>query len=215
MVGLSSQQWSILKRWSAVGFGIQGLGMGVSFVIVGLRDALSFTLPEWVLAVVGIPTTAILFLVGLLGYYPHLSEAAPRIALAGAVTSAIGGLAIIGATVGGLILQLTTGTSFTQGEENPVLLALFFLFIGMYFLSFLLYGIGSTWTGYPSRSIGVLFLVVVVEPGSVLLFDVVGINLGQYGGAITLGIAALAMLGIAYLLRSEQASAPRTSGISA
>lgn len=213
MAFLKERHWAQLEDWSHLGFIVGGLLLLVSFVLVGVRDAMAVNMPELLISIFALPGIVIILLVGLLGFYPHLSEAAPRLALGGAVASVIGGLSLIVTTIGAIILQLTTETGFTQAEDVPLFLVLFFLVLGTFFLSFLLYGIGSVWTHQPSRSIGALLVIAAVEPASPFLFDIVGVDSGQFGAEITLGIAALAIVGIGVLLRANRttASPPQTA----
>lgn len=207
MVLLSDRRWAQLEDWSYLGFLVGGLLLLVSFVLVGVRDVMAVDMPELLISVFALPGVAVILLIGLLGFYPHLSDAAPRLSLGGAVLSAIGGIALIVTTIGAIILQLTTETGFTQAEDNPLLLVLFFLVMGSFLLSFLFYGIGSVLTQQPSLLIGVLLLIAGVEPGSPFLFDVVGVDPGPLGAEITLGIAALAMVGVGVVLRADRTSA--------
>lgn len=154
MVGLSRRQWDRLEDLSPRGFMIGGIGLFLSFGLVAVRDVLSVTVPELLISVIALPSMAIIFFVGLLGYYPHISTGAPRFGIGGALAAGLGGLVLLVTTIGAIILHFTTTTGFTQAEDNPLFLVMFFVMLGTFFLSFLLYGIGSTWSGHPSKRVG-------------------------------------------------------------
>lgn len=202
-----------LEKWSGTAIFLAGLLMLIGF----LRGALDRTglptiaWPEWVSALIMISSMLLLF-IGLVGLYPYIADRSPRLALSGAWTAAIGGAVLIVAVTAGILLDLMGVIGFTEGENNPVLLGLFFGVMILFFLTLVLNGIASVRTKRPSRIVGLLLLVPIVEPGSVLVMDLIGIDLGFSVALATLGIAGISIAAAGYLIRagSTQQSRPQT-----
>jgi hypothetical protein len=191
-----------LEQWSPVGFIVGGLGFLLALVPLLMDSMTSVAVPEIVVSVVVVPTMAVISLVALPGFYRYVADGSPRLAFAGFVAAAVAAASITLVTVGKVGLDLLGIVGFT--EEGP-LVAGFFLWMLGFFLSMLLYGLASIRSGEPSRVVGLLLLVVIVEPGTTLLNDVVGLDLGIVLLYATLAVAGGAFLGVGYLLRSEHA----------
>lgn len=192
--------WERLEQWSPGGFAIGGIGFLIALALLVVDTVATVTVPELALSVVVVPSVFILSLVGLPGFYPYVADESPRLALGGVVAATVAGASIALTTVGKIALDLLGVIGFT--EEGP-LLAGFFLWLIAFFLSMLFYGVASVRTGEPSRAVGLLLLVIVVEPAATLLNDLVGVDVGIGIAYATLGIAGAALLAIGYFLRIE------------
>lgn len=191
-----------LEQWSPNGFVLGGVGFLLALVPLLVDAVSSVTVPEIVVSIFVVPTMAIISLVALPGFYRYVDDASPRLALGGFVAAAVAGASITVVTVGKVVLALLGVVGFT--EEGPLVVG-FFLWMLAFFLSMLLYGVASVWSGEPSRIVGVLLLAVIVEPGTTLLNDVVSVDIGVFILYATLAIAGGAFIGIGYLLRGEYA----------
>lgn len=200
MAFVNKKQWRSLEQWSPVAFVVSGVGFLLAFVLLGWELVAVEQIPELLLSMLIIPSFFALFVVGLLGFYPYVASASPRLALGGVVTATIGGISLAVIVVGKVTLDLLGIVGFT--EEGP-LVGLLFVMLLAYLLSFLFYAVASVRTGRPSRIVGLLLLVIVVEPASGILFDIFGVELGATAPLVTLGIAAVAILAVGYLLRNE------------
>lgn len=175
-----------------------GLGFLLSLALL-LVDAMSaVTVPEMALSVVVVPSFFALCVVALPGFYPYVADASPRLALAGVVAGSVAGATITFETVTKTVLHVLGIIGFT--EDGP-LVAGFFLLLFAFFLSLLFYGVASLRSGEPSRLVGLLLLLIVVEPGSALLNDVAGLDFGIAVLYVTLAVAGAALFAIGYQLR--------------
>lgn len=203
MVYLSTEWWDSLEQWSPTAFIIGGLGL-LGLAVVGALDAAAIVpSPAWVHALLGLGGVLFVF-IGLLGFYPFVAEPAPRLSLSGVVTSAIGGVAITVGVVGSIVVALTTQQTFGEGPSwGPPLLALAFIFA---LLSFLFYGIASSRTNSPSRTVGVLLLVPVLAflgQASLLISKILADAVLESAQLALAGIAAIALIAVGYRLRTD------------
>ena len=177
-----------------------------------LVDAMSgVTVSEMVVSVVVIPSLFALTVFALPGFYPYVADASPRLALIGGVAGFVAGAVMAFQTVAKSALHVLGIIRFT--EDGP-LIGLFFLLLFAFFLSVLFYGLASARSGEPSRLVGILLLVIVVEPGAALLNDVLGFDFGIEVLYVTLGVAGLALVLIGYSLRSAATSSGRAESAS-
>jgi len=202
-----------LGQWSPMAFLVGGAGLLLAFALLAIDTVATVNVPEVAISVFVVPSLLALVLVGLPGFYPFVADGSPRLARGGAVLATIGGVIIAVTVLGKVALDLMGIIGFT--EEGP-LVAGFFITMFAFFLSVLLYGAASVRSMEPSRIVGILMLVIIVEPGAVLLNDVIGVDLGIVVAFLTLGIAGIAFLAIGYLLRTDstpirQAEAPSDS----
>lgn len=198
--------WQRLEQWSPIGFIVGGLGTLIGVALLVLDTVTALTVPELVISVFTIPSYLALFAVALPGFYPYIADKSPRLARGGIVAVAVGLLSLVVTIGGSIVLDLLGVSGFM--EEGP-LLAGFFLMLVAFLLGIVLYGIASVRTGEPSRAIGVLLVLVVVEPGTALLNDLVGVDIGINVAYLTLGFAGVAFLAIGLLLRTAAVSADR------
>lgn len=192
--------WAGLEQWSPVGFLVTGVGFSVACTLLMIDTLAAVTIPEIVVSIFIVPSLLALFLVALPGFYPYVADASPRLALAGVATAIGGGIMIAGLTISKIGLDLLGVIGFT--EEGPLVFGFILAFIALY-LSVLFYGLASSNSGAPSRSVGYLLLVISLEPATVLLTDVVGIDVGVVVALGTLGLSGLAFVVIGYILRNK------------
>lgn len=154
--------WSSLESWSPAAFLVGGI---VLLGYAALKSALlltGITVPDIVPTTIG-HFGLLVPVVALLGLYPRMREAAPRLSLAGVTSSAVsGGLNII------LLLVLVQITLTMQGypaipEETP-LWGTVVLFLGLLtiMLGFLLTGIASLRTDVSRVTSSLLLLPPVM-----------------------------------------------------
>jgi hypothetical protein len=169
-------------------------------VLIAVDTVETVSVPELAISVFVLPSLLVLLLVGLPGFYPFVADGSPRLALGGVAFATIGGVIIAVTAVGKLALDLMGIIGFT--EEGPLVVG-FFITMFSFFLSVLLYGVASVRSREPSRIVGLLLLVIIVEPAVVLLNDVFGIDLGIVVAFLSLAIAGMTFLAIGYLLRTD------------
>jgi hypothetical protein len=191
--------WGWLGQWSPIAFLVTGAGFLLALALLVVDTVATVNVPEMAIAVFTGPSLLALLLVGLPGFYPFVAEGSPRLALGGAVVATIGGAAIAVTILGKVALHLLGIIGFT--EEGPLLAGFFIVMLAL-FLSVLLYGAASLTSGEPSRIVGLLLLVIILEPATVLLNDVIGVDVGIVIAFLTLGIAGTAFLAIGYSLRT-------------
>lgn len=195
-----------LAVWSPMalmlgGCGILGLAIAGSLDVTGVASS-----PAWLHAVLLLGGLWVVF-VGLVGFKPAIADAAPRLALGGALASALGGLALTVGLVSSIAVSLTSDAQFGEGPAwgPPLLVGAFLLAL----VSFGLYGIASARTGTPSRPVGLLMLVPVagfLGQAALLMAKIAtGNALATLQLILAAGIA-LAIVGIGYLLRTDASS---------
>ena len=203
--------WKRLERWSPIGFIVGGTGFLVSLALLLVSEMSAVTVPEIVLSVVVIPSLLALTVFALPGFYPYVADASPRLALIGGVAGFVAGAVMAFQLVAKSALHVLGIIGFT--EDGP-LIGLFFLLMFALFLSVLFYGLASVRSGEPSRLVGLLLLVIVVEPGAALLNDVLGFDFGIAILYVTLGVAGLAMFLIGYSLWDAATASDRVESAS-
>ena len=203
--------WKRLERWSPIGFIVGGGGFLISLALLVVDTMSAVTVPEIAVSVVVIPSLFALTVFAFPGFYPYVADGSSRLALAGLVAAVVGAATITVMTVGKVALHVLGVIGFT--DEGPLVAGLF-LWAVAFFLSVLFYGVASLRSGEPSRLVGLLLLVIVVEPASTLLNDVLGLDFGIAILYVTLGVAGLALVLIGYSLRSAATSSGRAESAS-
>lgn len=209
MASPTLRHWGWLEQWSPIAFVMTGVGFSGACTLLVLDALFAVTISELIVSLLVVPGLLALFLVGLPGFYPYVSEASPRLALGGVFAAASGAIILAVMTLGKIVLDVFGIIGFT--EEGPLVAGFILAFVAL-FLSVLFYGFASTRSGEPSRPVGYLFLLIILEPAAVLANDFLGIDVGIYLAFGTLGFAGLAFLAIGYLLRHEAISKRRTEG---
>lgn len=140
---------------------------------------------------------------GLVCVYPHLADDGrwPR----GALLAGLGAWVLLTGAIGWTVVRTLTGA--TGEASGTTLLVLPALVLAL--LSFLFYGVSSTRTGQPSRTVGYLFLVPF---GAVLLLilsffgtQIADTEFPVVVGVVLFGVLAASIIGLG-------ATLPRDSG---
>lgn len=203
MATIDERVWNTLETVRPVAFVLGGLGILTS---VGLQFALADAVPAWLNTVLGLGGIWVV-LIGLVGFYPLVAESDPHLAFGGAVT---GGLAFLGLSIGlgwGAVLDLTNQTTIAEGP--PMGQEIFMSALVLTLASLLLYGIASTRTHTPSRTVGVLlllpfaafFLLILIFLGS----NASGIEPPDQLPGVLFGIAAIGLIAVGALPRAIDA----------
>lgn len=191
------------ERWSPPAFVVGGLGLLGTSVVASL-DVAGVVGATPRLAMGPLLVGLWFVFVGLVGLHPRVADGAPRLALGGLAAS---GLAWVVWTVTMLVaigVDVTSGRTFAEpGSWAPPLLAVAFV---LALLSFLGYGVASTWADRPSRTLGLLLLIPVAAFLGQALLLASKILTGEVEVVLQLafgGVAAIALLLVGYLLRSD------------
>jgi len=191
-----------LERWRATAFLLGGAVFAVDVALVASHVASGTEPGAFGQALVGTAWTA--SFIGLLGMYPSLSDRSHWPARIGAVCAAIGGFTMAVMA----LASLGYSTGILDGELSGVVM--FFIpgvFIGIV-LGFGSFGVASLRTDVYSRSVGGLFLLLVLT----FLFNIGSSIAGVATTTTVLGVVvvlALSKLTLGYLFRTENASASR------
>lgn len=202
MVGISTRQWETLETWRATAFLIGGVIFVADVTLVASHVASGTEPGAFGQALVGAAWTA--SFVGLLGMYPSLADRSRWLARIGAVCAAIGGITMAVMA----LASLGYFTGILSGELSEV--AMFFLpgvFIGIV-LGFGSFSVASLRTDIYSRSVGLLFLLLVLT----FLFNIGSSIAGIASMTTVLGVVvvlAASKLVLGYLFRTEGALADR------
>lgn len=204
----SDAVWQQLGELGPFAFILGGLAVLTDALLNGLETWAAMAFPEWLHIFLGLGGLWILS-IGLIGFYPHVAERTPRLALGGLLAGAVGWLTF---TVGlGWSILLDVLGQGTVGEGPPQGTAILLGAVVLVLLSFLLYGLASYRTPAPSKTIGLLLLVPFV---SFLVLVGLFIGNGVFGveppdGLILVlfGVVAVSVIVNGNLLRVE--SVPR------
>lgn len=205
-MGVASRiPWKSLESWTPSAFLAGGL---VLLGYAALKSAMFLTgkaVPDVVQTTIGhfgllIPAFA------LLGLYPRSRDAAPRLSLAGAVSSAVSGALNIILLVVLVRITLTMGSYPAIPEDTP-LWGTLVLFLGLLtiMLGFYLIGVASLRTDVGSRSIRHLLLVPAVMWSALFVMHAVGVD-GTVIGIVVYTPIGVSLLTIGYHLRNDPLS---------
>lgn len=195
--------WATFEEWRSTAFLTSG---GVTVVAIALKQleyAAVLTPPEWVNDLFGYLPIAVA-LVGVIGLYPRLREAAPRLSRAGLALAGVGLLGSVGSFVGERIGEFVG----VGGEVPPgpvVILPLLALLFSPF--AHLLFGVASWRTRIPSRPIALSLLALFGSWLSLVAGIVTGMRLFF---TLEAAVFAMAALSTGYLLRLEGVPADRT-----
>ena len=208
MKNFDTVPWGWLESWTARIFLIAGAWFVGYAGLKVTRLLTEIVVPDVVSVTVGHLGLLVLAL-GLLGLYPQVHGAAPRLASAGAVTSVLSGvcsvvlvLAVIQLTlsIGGFpAIPEDTAQGFLPPFVGVVLLLVSLLTI---LLGSLLFGIATVRTDVVSEPIGYLLLVPSIMWTMLFLMHATGVN-GTLIGVIVYSPIGVSLLTIGYRLRSE------------
>ncbi|QLD86729.1 hypothetical protein HWV23_13650 [Natronomonas halophila] len=202
MARVTNHWWEHLEQWRATAFLVGGLIFVVDTALLVVHMYSGTEPAAFGQALVGTSWTAAF--IGLVGFYPSLTDRSRRLAKAGLVFAAIGGItmAAMAVTMFGYATDILSGT--------PSNVALYFLpgvFVGVV-LGFGLFGVVSLRTDLYSRNLGLLFLLLPLTFLFNLGSGIAGFNpLAKVLGVVV--VLSLTMLAIGYLLRTGSAFASR------
>lgn len=189
-----------LEQWRATAFLIAGVLLAGVAVYKGIGAFTSWSVTMEVDLIVG-GLALIAPVVGLLGLYPRLREAAPRVSLIGIVSAVVSAGVVLAVLVWFFATTLQLGR-FPVWNEAPVwtaaALAVVFLTLS---LGFLLLGVASLRTTALSRPVSLLLVVPAVMWLGLLanVFVRAIANLDFYVYVVN----AAVVLAIGYFLRTE------------
>lgn len=197
--------WNSLRYWSAVAFlGAGGL-MLVTIVLGTLDVVVTRSLEELagVAAIAGI----VFSVVGLLGLYSQLADAAPRLARAGLLLLALPAIYLV-ATLLWMIPAIFVSewpalTALLPGDAVGLVLILFAVGITIF-------GVAGLRTAVPSRTVGGLLLVLAAAWFTVLGAEIMYEPIPDWVVPTMIVLMTVSLLPIGYLLRTETESTDRT-----
>lgn len=195
-------RWETLDRWRARAFIIAGGLFLTSPAAKGLTLVTAGSPPEWVVALLAF-SGLLASLVGLLGFYPELSEQVPRHALAGAVATGVA----MGVTVGLFVWLIGTralaAMSYLAAPVSPPAIVFVSLVAAMA-TGFAVVGAATLRSSTSSRTVGVL-LVALAVPWVVLLVAgaVYGSGLPVWLSLTTYGAIPVGLLATGYSIRGH------------
>lgn len=194
-------------RWCPAAFVVGGIGiLGTS--VVGTLDVAAVVESTPRLAMGPLLVGLWFVFVGLVGFHPRVADGSPRLSRFGVWTSAIAWVLWTTTLLATIGIDLTSGRTFaTPGSWAPPLLVGAF---GLALLSFLAYGIASTWSERPSRRLGILLLIPVVAfLGQAILLGSKILS-GEVIAVLQLalgGVTAVVLVVVGYRLRHDTGEA--------
>lgn len=206
MGGRFAVRWETLESWSPIAFAIAGLAILADVGIQVATTVSEVTVPGWVSIALGLGGIWVL-LVGLVGFYPRVADRARQLALGGVATGILGWLAVTVGLVWAIALAVTDQETIAEGP--PLGPQIFLSTLVLTLLSFLCYGVASSRTHSPSRTVGYLLIVPFATFLLLIALFVGNVTLGfePPEGIVPamFGIAALAMIGVGFSLRTGYA----------
>jgi hypothetical protein len=202
MQDITNQWWGSLERWRATAFVVGGLVFVADTALLVVHMYSGTDPAAFGQALVGTSWTAAF--IGLVGFYPSLADRSRRLARAGLLFAAIGGITMAAMAV----TMFGYATNLVGGEPSNV--AMYFLpgvFVGIV-LGFGLFSAVSLRSDLYSRNLGLVFLLLPLTFLFNLGTGMVGFNpLPKVIGVVV--VLSLTMLAIGYLLRTGSAFASR------
>lgn len=191
------------ERWGPMAFIVGGIGLlGTS--VVGSLDVAGIIQSTPRLSMGPLLFGLWFVFVGLIGLYPRVAKGSPRLSLGGLGTSAIAWVIWSIAMLAAIGVDITTERTIADpGSWGPPLLTVAFV---LALLSFLVYGLASTWSERPSRALGLLLLIPVVAFLGQAMLLVSKILTGDVVAVLQLalgGITAIVLIVVGYLLQSD------------
>jgi hypothetical protein len=193
MGGLRPSGWRSIERWSSTLFFLGGVSMLGHAALAGVRAFTDVSTPPDAFVTVG----HLLALVGLLGCYPLVADAAP--------TGPRGTIAVTTMAIGSWVVMTLAQFLVVAGvvaSIDAVLPAAFFpLVLASTIATYGVFGVGALRLDGSTRFVGAL----VLAPGMLLVVLVVVTAMGggtARNGALVGGGLALSMLSLGYALRT-------------
>lgn len=161
MVGVSAERLELFEQHTALLFLIAGVLFAGVAIYKGFHGFTSWSVPMEIDIVVG-GLALIAPALGLLGLYPRVKEAAPRLSGVGIVSAVLAAVVVLAVLVWFFVTTLQMGR-FPVWDEAPVwtaaALVLVFLTLS---LAFLLFGMAGLRTTVLSRRVSLLLFIPAV-----------------------------------------------------
>jgi hypothetical protein len=191
------------EQWGPMAFIVGGIGLlGTS--VVGSLDVAGIVQSTPRLAMGPLLFGLWFVFVGLIGLYPRVAEGSPRLSLGGLGTSTVAWVVWSLTMLAAIGVDITSERTIADpGSWGPPLLTVAFV---LALLSFLVYGLASTWSESPSRTLGILLLVPVVAFLGQAMLLVSKILTGDVVAVLQLalgGITAIVLIVVGYLLQND------------
>lgn len=142
--------WQSLEQWRSTAFLVAG-GLILGFVASNGVEAFTATQPPTWVNTLFVSPALVAAAVGLLGFYPLLTDRLPRLSLAGAAVVTVAGIAALA------LFIVTVMNGLLAGLQLPFL-PVYFLTLVTTILGFVLFGVATLWTNDPSRTVGLFLL---------------------------------------------------------
>lgn len=210
LMAIHNQILQSFERWGPMAFIIGGIGL-LGTTVVGSLDVAGVMAAPPRLAMGPLLFGLWFVFVGLLGFYPYVSDPSPRLSRGGLVTSGIAWIIWTVTLLAAIVVELTSGRTIADpGSWGPPLLTVGFL---LALLSFLALGIASTRSESPSRTVGLLLLVPVVAFLGQALLLLSKIVSGDAFSVLQLafgGIIGVVLIVVGYRLRTTAEPSARS-----
>lgn len=199
---VSKRSWGMLERWSGTAFLIAGGLFLISPAAKGLVLLTDVSPQVWLVSLLvfaGLSSS----LVGLLGLYPQLSRLNPRLSIVCVAATVIAGVWTLVAfawMMGAHLFPLVSGSNGLPTPPGIVFMSLVLSLAS----AFLLFGIASSWSAIPSRTVGGLLLSLVVLWGVIIAGSVFSL-LPAWLSVATYGLIPVVMLVVGHQLRTRYA----------
>ena len=193
----------IFEQWCPTALTVGGIGI-LGTTVVGSLDVAGVIQSSPGLAMGPLLFGLWFVFGGLIGYYPRVAEGAPWLSLGGVGSAGIMWVAWTVTLLAVIFVDVTSERTFADpGSWAPPLLTVAFV---LALLSFLCYGVASTWSETPSRTLGVLLLVPVAAFLGQAVLLASKIVTGEVTAVLQLAFGALiaiALFVISYLLWND------------
>jgi hypothetical protein len=197
----STVPWHSLEQWRSTAFLIAG-GLILGFVASNGVEAFTAAQPPTWVNTLFVAPALVAATVGLLGFYPLLTDQVPRLALASAAVVTVAGTAAIA------LFVVVTANGLIAGLQLPFL-PIYFLTLLTTILGFVLVGVGSLWTSVPSRTVGLL--VLGPPTVNIIMILTAPMNPPQWSAFLISAMWCGAVLAIGVALRSSSAILDRSN----
>lgn len=190
MINVSKQYWGSLVKWNATAFVVAGIFRLLHAGLGNLEETTAMTLPAGTIDLIAL-VWLVAASVGLFGLFPRMVDRAPRLSKIGVGLAALAAIA----SVLSVLLKYVTGLAEAPGPFKiiPLLYTL-----GLP-LSFLFFGVASWRTRTPSRTVGLLLLLVF---GTFLVFVAAIFAQSTILGAVQGILFAGAVLALSYVIHT-------------
>lgn len=192
--------WNTLERRRSTAFIVAGV-LILGFVTSNGVEAFTTTQPPTWVNTLFVSPALVAAAIGLLGFYPALTDHVPRLAVVSAAVVTVAGIAAVA------LFGVTAGNGLVAGLELPFL-PVYLLTLLTTILGFVLVGVASLWTRVPSRTVG---LFVLGPPTvNIVMLATAPMNPPQWSTFLVSAAWSAAMLAIGMTLRSSSGHLDQT-----